>query len=331
MRLLSFATACALFLSFAAVVYSAEPAVNNPNPIRYQKEVAPIVAEAMAGFPIVMERFEKGLPKGSELHVSVRLVDSLAHITQAGYQLHQIKDGVIQDSWVALAEVWVSKVDLTKGEITGQITNKLPSYTGYAPGDKITIPVVNLVDWKIVTREGVTEGGIFAKFLATKGPGADASQILADEEMVAKRELLASPEFQQAVGRSYLQLFDDPDLKIDYERNPSPFVGAWPELVKKYGKLTAVDLLTGLHARAETLKPALRFDISKPPSSDEIKKAARIDGAFYEVGVFVVMKRKGYVFEVRQLLHFFYRKGVLEQVRWGSRFVRPIKLKPQAG
>ncbi len=315
----SFICRCVLFAVVATAIHAAEPSTDNPPPIRYQKEVAAAVAEAMAGFPAAMERFEKGLPKGSELHVSVRMLDALVRLTSPEYQVYRVRNGEIEDSeWIELADVRVTKVDPVKREITGKITNKLPPYTGYERGDKITVALVNLVDWKITRLQGSEEGGMFAKFLAAKGPDTDLGRLLAEEEVAARRELLASPEFHRAIGRSFLQLFDDPALKIDYGTSRDPFVGDWPELAKKYGGLPAADVLAGLRARAEALKPGLRLEISDSLANGTI---------VYDVAAVVVMKKNGFVFEVRQLLQFYYEDKILKRVRWGLKTTRPIKLR----
>jgi len=174
----------------------------------------------------------------------------------------------------------------------------------------------------VTHREGGEEGGVFAKFLGTKGTDVDLGRLLADEETAAKRELLGSPELRQEIERSLLQLLDDPALKVEYETQGDSIVREWPALVRKYTGVPAADLLARLRARAEGLKPALRIEVSKPVPSDTV---------YYDVEAFVVMKKGKFIFEVRQLLHFYYRDKVLQRVNWGLKFTRTLKLKPKGG
>ena len=108
----------------------------------------PYVDKARASWPSARARFEKGLPTGYELFVTVRLRDAQGRQEQAFVRVER----------------------LTGETIRGRIQSDLRLVSGYRRGDPYALPERELVDWTIVNPDGREEGNVVGKFLETYRP-----------------------------------------------------------------------------------------------------------------------------------------------------------------
>ncbi|MFO0601198.1 MAG: DUF2314 domain-containing protein [Myxococcaceae bacterium] len=137
----------------AATVAVAEPPKDQPVSAtqdvvdKLDKAIAPLVAEARKTWPDAKKRWQKGLPKGHVLFVTVRL-----HEGDAFEQCF----------------LRVKKVE--NGDITGTVANEIGRLKKVKEGDLATAKEAELYDWTIAKPDGTEEGNVVGKFLDTWKP-----------------------------------------------------------------------------------------------------------------------------------------------------------------
>lgn len=102
----------------------------------------PMVERARSMLPAVKKRFKKGLGKGTELYLTIRLHDPNGRMEQ----------------------VYARIVSWKKEEIVGIISNEM-SLTTHQKGDILQIAEKDVIDWTITTPDGDEEGNIIGKYL----------------------------------------------------------------------------------------------------------------------------------------------------------------------
>ncbi|HJV47805.1 MAG TPA: DUF2314 domain-containing protein [Geothrix sp.] len=112
-----------------------------------QEAIKALVAQARATWPSVKSRFAKGLPPRHVLFLSAQLTDTQNH-----------KETVF---------IEVQKIE--SGNVLGVLASELASVTGFRPGQKLSIPEIELLDWTISKPDGSEEGNLIGKYLESHG------------------------------------------------------------------------------------------------------------------------------------------------------------------
>jgi uncharacterized protein YegJ (DUF2314 family) len=112
---------------------------------RFEKAVAPYIAEGQRTYPEARKRYLAGLPPKHVFAVMLRLSDDAGRFE--------------------LVFIWVRKIDVEKREIQGKIANHIDVVHGYHQGQTLTLPESRVLDWTISKPDGTEEGNVVGKFL----------------------------------------------------------------------------------------------------------------------------------------------------------------------
>jgi hypothetical protein len=298
-----------VLLAFLLSVYSVEVFADSqggsngaePN-ARYQKAIAPYIAAAVSTYGNAKKQFLAGLPRKDAFYVSARV----SRVT-----------GVY-----VLAIVKVTKIDESKGLISGRVQNDVGGHTGYRKYDDISIPESEVIDWRIARSDGSDEGDFVGKFIASLDPDTNVAELLADQRDVDLAKIQTSKTVDKALDSTFLKLFDDKDIRLEASPSASPASNVWPSLEKKYRDLGPDALTAELKNRAAAIGKTDKVTVehSDFQNRDLIMVAA-----------YVVLKKNDVLFEISQYLHFYFNaKGRLDRVAWGLRAGDWILLAPKA-
>jgi hypothetical protein len=299
----------AFVLAGSSAVYAEDPpqraADGEPSAgpsVIFQKEIAPFIAQSRTTYPQARKRYEAGLPKTHVFYVAVRQTDRF---------------GQVDLLWLR-----VSRIDEKKSEVTGRIGNEKQTLVGYSPGDRVSCPETDVVDWKISHPDGTEEGNVLGKYLASLGPDADVRGLLQDQREADMLAMQKSPAVDRAFGETFLQLFGDADLKVErVESSPSTIV-EWPALTRKYHDVPSKRLLAELQAKAAAIKATKRVTV---------EESGGYGNAAVVLAAYVVTQKNHVVYEVRQFLHLNYDdKDKLDKATWGLRSIRTVQINPAA-
>jgi len=112
---------------------------------KFERSIAPFVAQAKSTYPQAKERFLKGLPKGQAFFVTTRLYGADGNYEQVFIAVQSIRDG----------------------QIIGRIWSEIHVVHTYKYKDPYAFPEDRLLDWLITKPDGSEEGNFVGKFLDT--------------------------------------------------------------------------------------------------------------------------------------------------------------------
>ena len=296
------------------------------SPTVYQKEIAPFIAESRKTYPEAKQRYESGLPKNDIFFVSARLSDYDADDTgdddlrQFGnVSARRVPLRILDnpgDSELAL--VRVSGIDKKTGKISGKIVNRFKKIKKYDKGESVSFAETKLIDWEILHPDRSTEGNILGKFIASRGPDVDVSNLLRDQREVDMIALNKAPMVRDAIDRVFLQFFNDPDLKVERVAKPSaPMVEEWPSLARKYQGVSMEDRRADLDRKVGAIKASQNVVVEQDD--------------WPVVAAYITIKKGEFAYQFRQYLHF--QPGSsnkLDSVKWGMLEICPVKVRTQA-
>ena len=124
---------------------NATPAMALP---KYDRVIAPYVAQARATYPAAKKRYLAGLPRG--------------HVFSLWMRLYQ-KDTA--GKVVAAEDCFVAVERIAEGRVYGRLANKPLIVSGYSLGDRVTGPESEIRNWMIVRPDGSEEGNVVGKYL----------------------------------------------------------------------------------------------------------------------------------------------------------------------
>lgn len=141
--------ALALSASAGAQVPQLAPNAPKDKPVevtsveRFDRLIAPYVAQAKASYPQARERFLRGLPRGESFFVKTELVDS---------------DGKREGAFVFVQSI-------RGGQVQGRIWTELLLVKEYKDKAPYSFPEERVLDWLISKLDGSEEGNYVGKFL----------------------------------------------------------------------------------------------------------------------------------------------------------------------
>ena len=112
---------------------------------RFERAIAPYVAQAKASYPQAKQRFLAGLPKGQSFFLTTRISDSKGNVEQ----------------------VFVAVQSIQGGMVTGKVWSNIRRVERVRRGDGLTFPETSMIDWLITKPDGTEEGNVVGKFLDT--------------------------------------------------------------------------------------------------------------------------------------------------------------------
>lgn len=110
--------------------------------------IKPYSERARNTYPMVKQRFLKGLPHGESFFVTAALTDSAGHHEQ----------------------VFLLVDSISNFRIVGRIWNDILVVSGYRRGQHYEMPEAEIIDWLISKPDGSEEGNEVGKFLDTYQP-----------------------------------------------------------------------------------------------------------------------------------------------------------------
>ena len=110
---------------------------------RWERAIAPYVAQARASYPAARARYEAGLPPQESFFVTTRLHDADHRIEQ----------------------VFIAVDSIRGSQIYGRIWSEISVVRGYRLRDPYQLPESEVMDWLITKPEGSEEGNFVGKFM----------------------------------------------------------------------------------------------------------------------------------------------------------------------
>jgi uncharacterized protein YegJ (DUF2314 family) len=115
---------------------------------KYDRAIAPYVAQARATYPDAKKRFLAGLPRGYTFAVWLRLYE---------------KDK--QNRIIYFEDCFVSVERIAGGRFYGRLENKPTMVHGHSLGEKVSGEESEIRNWMIEHPDGSEEGNVVGKFL----------------------------------------------------------------------------------------------------------------------------------------------------------------------
>lgn len=123
-------------------------AKSNEQVKNFDEAIAPYVKKARETLPDAKNRYLKGLPKGEQFFVTIKLY---------------APDGKYE-------QVFVKVNSWKKEEIKGLLASEVTLIANHKRGDKIACREADVLDWTIAKPDGSEEGNFVGKFLDTYNP-----------------------------------------------------------------------------------------------------------------------------------------------------------------
>jgi uncharacterized protein YegJ (DUF2314 family) len=115
---------------------------------KFEKAIAPYVAQARKTLPDARKRFEQGLKPGEVLFVTVRLYNSAGKFEQVFVEVKSWNDTTIN----------------------GLLSSDPELVKDHKRGEKMTVKEKDVYDWTISKPDGTEDGNFVGKFLDTYRP-----------------------------------------------------------------------------------------------------------------------------------------------------------------
>jgi uncharacterized protein YegJ (DUF2314 family) len=114
---------------------------------KFERAIAPYVAEARKTWPAAKKKYLAGAPHGETFYVTLRL-----------------KDGdTFEQSFVRVTEI-------KDGKISGTVASELLTIHNFKRGDTVVVKETEIYDWMFAKPDGSEEGNVVGKFLDTYQP-----------------------------------------------------------------------------------------------------------------------------------------------------------------